>query len=109
MDVESTAVCELCEAARMTTWYHEDDVCWVADCEVCGVPMVVWNNHGSSPPDDEVDHMLGALGRVADAELGAGAWSYDRVMRQIPDHFHAHARDPNWWFRRFGGGGARRP
>ena len=93
----------------MTTWYHEDDVCWVADCEVCSVPMVVWNNHGASPPDHEVDHMLGALGRVADAELGAGAWSYDRVMRQIPDHFHAHARDPNWWFRRFGGGGARRP
>jgi hypothetical protein len=21
------------------------------------------------------------------------------VMRQIPDHFHAHGRDPNWWFR----------
>jgi len=25
------------------------------------------------------------------------------VMRQIPDHFHAHARDPHWWSRRFGG------
>jgi hypothetical protein len=23
----------------------------------------------------------------------------DRVMRQIPDHFHAHGRDPDWWFR----------
>ena len=34
--------CELCEAARLTTWYHEDDVCWVADCEICAVPMVVW-------------------------------------------------------------------
>jgi hypothetical protein len=21
------------------------------------------------------------------------------VMRQIPNHFHAHGRDPNWWFR----------
>jgi hypothetical protein len=20
-------------------------------------------------------------------------------MRQIPNHFHAHGRDPNWWFR----------
>jgi hypothetical protein len=19
------------------------------------------------------------------------------VMRRIPDHFHAHARDPAWW------------
>jgi hypothetical protein len=45
--------------------------------------------------------MLDQLGLVADAQLGAGVWSFDRVMRQIPDHFHAHARDPNWWFRRF--------
>ena len=29
--------CELCEAARLTTWYHEDDICWVAECEICAV------------------------------------------------------------------------
>ena len=92
----------------MTIWYHEDEVCWVADCEVCGVPMVVWRHHGATPPDDDVEHMLAALARVADGELGRDGWSYDRVMRQIPDHFHAHARDPNWWFRRFGGGAPRR-
>ena len=39
---------------------------------------------------------------MADQRLGVGVWSFDRVMRQIPDHFHAHARDPDWWFRRFG-------
>ncbi len=94
--------CELCEAARITEWFHEDDVCWVAACEVCDVPMVVWKEHGDEPPDAEVEHMLGPLGRVADDQLGEGVWSFDRVMRQIPDHFHAHARDPNWWFRRFG-------
>ena len=44
--------------------------------------------------------MVAALGRVADEVLGAGAWFLDDVMRQIPDHFHAHARDPNWWARR---------
>jgi hypothetical protein len=63
--------------------------------------MVVWMHHGNEPTEDEVDHMLAQLGRVADARFGADGWSYDRVMRQIPDHFHAHARDPNWWFRRF--------
>ncbi len=94
--------CELCEAARITEWYFEDDVCWVADCEVCDVPMVVWKQHGNQPPDGEVDHMLGHLGAVADARFGESGWSYDRVMRQIPDHFHAHARDPHWWSRRFG-------
>ena len=65
------------------------------------MPMVVWKQHGPVPPDTEVAHMMEQLSRVADARFGAGEWSVDRVMRQIPDHFHAHGRDPNWWFRRF--------
>lgn len=95
--------CELCEAARMTPWYHEDDLCWVADCEVCGVPMVVWSRHGSAPPDADVATMIGHLERVATEVFGGRQFSVDRVMRQIPDHFHAHARDRDWWVRRFGG------
>jgi hypothetical protein len=98
----SGSVCELCEAARLTAWYHEDDVCWIADCEICNVPMVVWRHHGTEPPEADLDHMRTELGRVADEVLGVGGWSYDGVMRQIPDHFHCHARDPNWWARRFG-------
>ncbi len=94
--------CELCEAARITEWYFEDDTCWVAACEVCDVPMVVWKQHGNEPSEADVEHMLAQLGLVADRTLGVGEWSFDRVMRQIPSHFHAHARDPNWWFRRFG-------
>ena len=44
--------CELCEAARVTEWYHEDDVCWVAECEACFVPMVVWKRHDPNPPEE---------------------------------------------------------
>jgi hypothetical protein len=95
------AGCDLCEAARITQWHLEDDICWVADCEICDVPMVVWKQHGPEPPAGAVDHMLAELSRVADERFGAGGWSIDRVMRQIPDHFHAHARDPRWWSRRF--------
>jgi hypothetical protein len=94
--------CELCEAARMTEWYHEDEVCWVADCEVCDVPMVVWREHGPTPPPEALDHMVARLTEVADRRFGVDGWTIDRVMRQIPDHFHAHARDPDWWYRRFG-------
>jgi hypothetical protein len=97
----SVASCDLCEAAHLSPWHFEDDVCWVADCEVCDVPMVVWKHHGAVPPDDALAHMLGQLSLVADARFGAGGWSIDRVMRQIPDHFHAHGRDPGWWSRRF--------
>lgn len=93
--------CELCEAARFTRWYHEDDRCWVADCEACDVPMVVWNDHGSEPPEADVAHMIGQLERVATELFGAGRYTVDRHMRQIPSHFHAHARDADWWSRRF--------
>jgi hypothetical protein len=63
--------------------------------------MVVWKHHGPTPPDSDVEHMLAELTRVADERFGAGEWSIDRIMRQIPSHFHAHGRDPNWWFNRF--------
>jgi hypothetical protein len=94
--------CELCEAARMTPWHHEDATCWVADCEACDVPIVVWNEHGAEPPADQVAHMLAQLEAVATGLFGADGFSLDRVMRQIPDHFHAHARDRNRWKRRLG-------
>jgi hypothetical protein len=93
----------LCERARITPWHHEDEVCWVADCEVCDVPMVVWVEHGADPPTGAAEHMLAQLERVATERFGAGEFSIDRTMRQIPDHFHAHARDRHWWSRRFGG------
>jgi cytidyltransferase-like protein len=92
--------CELCEAAHMTEWYHEDDVCWIADCEVCDTPMVVWQEHGTEPAESDVERMLAELARVAADKFGEGNFTVDRNMRQIPDHFHAHARDRNWWARR---------
>lgn len=95
------AECELCEAARITEWHYEDDLCWIADCEICMVPMVVWKRHGPEPPPDERDHMIERLQAIGEHVFGEGGFSVDGVMRQIPDHFHAHARDPNWWFRRF--------
>ena len=96
---DAQKICELCEAAQLTNWYFEDEICWVADCEVCDTPMVVWRLHGTEPPADQVDYMLGRLGDAANSRFGEGGWSFDRVMRQIPDHFHAHARDPDWWYR----------
>ena len=63
--------------------------------------MVVWKEHAVEPPPDVLAHMLEHLEAIATARFGEGGYSVDQVMRQIPDHFHAHARDPNWWARRF--------
>ncbi len=90
------ADCELCEAARLTEWFHEDEICWVAECEICATPMVVWRSHGVVPPADELAHMHATLARVADAVFD-GHYLDDR-MRNIPDHYHAHARPAGGFF-----------
>ena len=57
--------CDLCEAARITPWFHEDDICWIAECDVCDTPMVVWRFHGVRPPEEHMTHMRARLGEVA--------------------------------------------
>ncbi len=91
--------CDLCEAAVITTRYFENELCWIADCEVCLVPMVVWREHGASPPEPVRLEMHEHLSHVANRELGEDNWSIDDHMRNIPDHYHAHARPPYSWRR----------
>ena len=92
--------CDLCEAAPISPWWWEDDVCWVADCEICETPMVVWRHHGADPGEEAAAYMVDRLSRIAADRFGANSYSIDRTMRQIPDHFHAHARDTHWYERR---------
>jgi hypothetical protein len=93
---ERHETCLLCAAERITPWYHEDDVCWVADCEICATPMVVWRWHGTDPSADDMAHMLGRLAAAAD-QVFEGHYVDDN-MRNIPDHFHAHARPRGGFF-----------
>lgn len=87
----STSNCELCAADRLTTWWFEDDVCWVAECDACGVPMVVWKVHDPAPPPELKAMLWERLRVVADEHGPTGYWIDDR-LRTIPDHYHAHAR-----------------
>lgn len=92
--------CDLCKADRFTHWYFEDDTCWIADCEVCSVPMVVWKPHGTDPSDTERDHMLLVLADAAQTRFTDESFTLDTNMRQIPEHWHAHARDERWFAER---------
>ncbi len=83
--------CDLCEEARITEWFYEDDDCWIAECEVCSVPMVVWRNHDNKP-DDTVKAMLHAKLAVVVETHFTFEHYVDDNMRNIPDHYHAHAR-----------------
>lgn len=93
----SSTICELCEAAKMTTWYYEDDLCWVAECESCAVPMVVWRQHDNSP-DEATKTLLHE--RLADvvAEHFHYVHYVDDNLRSIPEHYHAHARRRGGFF-----------
>ena len=84
--------CELCEAKRITPWLHEDDLCFVAECESCGVPMVVLREHRVEVSEEELGHMVERLEQAGRDFFGERRFFVDQVRRQIPDHFHAHAR-----------------
>ena len=90
--------CMLCRAEKITPWFHEDEVCWIAECEICAVPMVVWRFHGTRPPEAHLAHMAERIREVAAREVGE--FFIDDHMRNIPDHWHAHARPEGGFFGR---------
>ena len=88
--------CQLCDAERITAWHLEDEDCWVADCVVCGTPMIVWRSHGL--PDAALERsLLDRLSTVAGDRYPDGFW-IDGERRKIPDHWHAHARPADRFF-----------
>jgi hypothetical protein len=95
--------CELCRLARTTRWYAEFVEPFrftILDCDSCDVPMAVLGEHRRVPTEDEKPVMQRALAEVADG-LFRNGWFFDDHMRQIPDHYHLHARPyPAWWPRR---------
>ena len=58
--------------------------------------MVVWRWHGVEPDPEDLAHMHGQLARVA-ADVFDGHYVDDN-MRNIPDHYHAHARPVGGFF-----------
>jgi len=62
--------------------------------------MVVWKTHSTEPTAEVVEHMLGCLSLAAETRFGETEFHLDTNMRQIPDHWHAHARDSDWFAQR---------
>ena len=75
--------CPLCRAERITTWYHEDDVCWIADCEICATPMVVWRWHGTDVPADVLRETLALFSEKRVAALVYNAQTTGATTDQV--------------------------
>ncbi|CAG4923174.1 MULTISPECIES: hypothetical protein [Acidithrix] len=97
--------CELCQAIKITPWLYEDDICFVALCESCDVPMVVLREHSVDLSEELLDDLIEKLTKAASSYFGEREFFIDKIRRQIPDHFHAHARPrPNYMIFRQGQG-----
>jgi hypothetical protein len=88
--------CELCEAAVVSERFANDELCWIAECESCFVPMVVWRQHDPEPPADVRAELHRRLLAVVTTHFDVGdvasaVWIDDQ-LRSIPGHYHAHAR-----------------
>ena len=94
--MDADGVCELCEATPFTQWFHSDEECWIAECDSCCVPMVVWREHDPAPSAATREALHAKLTAVMES-LGTGPFWIDDSLRSIPDHYHAHARRrPDW-------------
>lgn len=91
--------CELCVLARTTHWYAEVDTPFrfvILECDSCSVPMAVLGEHRATVEPWEKAVMQTALQRIAQ-EVFPDGWFFDDRMRQIPTHYHLHARPlPPW-------------
>ena len=92
--------CELCELVRSTRWYAQfyDPLPFtVLDCDSCDTPMAVLGEHRATVSEEERATMVRALEMIGQT-IGLGDILFDDRMRQIPDHYHLHARvAPAWW------------
>jgi hypothetical protein len=90
--------CELCEAAPITERFYDDELCWIAECESCNVPMVVWKAHDPDPPEEVRVVLVSRLAEVMALHFESEWWLDDK-LRSVPHHYHAHARTRGDFFR----------
>ena len=98
LPIDGLPKCELCEATPFTEWFHSDELCWIAECDACCVPMVVWRVHDPDPPAEIRERLLALLAAAVEQRSTDPYW-IDENMRSIPGHYHAHARRRLDWTR----------
>lgn len=80
--------CSLCEPKKLTHWHHEDDICYICDCETCGGIVIVLKTH-RKPIKNELEHMLNKV-RVL---FNMDTHTLDFSMKKNKNHFHFHLRE----------------
>jgi len=77
-------ICELCERERITRWFSEDEVCWIAYCRHHPHQLIiVLKEHAPLPTPVEYQHIWELSKRFRPNS----GW---RLPKSILDHFHLH-------------------
>lgn len=76
--------CPLCERGKVSHWYLEDDICWVADCITFGLPMIVLKRHTMDPTDQELNHLKSVVNNLFPSK------GLRKGQRRRADHLHWH-------------------
>ena len=74
--------------------FDEDELCWIAECELCATPMMISKVHNQVPTAEQLQAMTSKLRDVVSKHYGYEPW-IDPANLRIPDHYHAHARPLN--------------
>jgi hypothetical protein len=78
------STCPLCKAEKITPWYYEDSIVWVADCASHpNKKIVVLKRHTRKPTMQEKYYMNEVIKKLV---LGK-RW---RGPKSIPEHYHLH-------------------
>jgi len=77
--------CELCRLEYLTPWHYDDELMVICDCATCGIPMLVFREHG--PRKGKEHHEA----RMKLIELyGKRLIKIRTKARRITDHEHWH-------------------
>lgn len=76
--------CPLCERKKLSHWYYEDDLIWVANCTFHKVPMIILKRHSLEPNEEEWARILEVKNRLFPT------LRFRSYMGRIRDHWHDH-------------------
>jgi len=71
---------------KLTSWYHEDDLCIVLD-NITGGYLVILKRHTVSPTEEEIDHIDRVVSELfGDHEIFVS-------LAHVKYHWHGHIKD----------------
>jgi len=77
--------CELCGREKLTKWYYDCDLFWIADCKGCNIPMLIYHRHTMNVPIMDLFLMTKRINKLFGNNV-----KLRLQARKNKEHFHCH-------------------